>query len=205
MREWTKESGLLSSVVFSPCIQGHDFLCSLLQRQWADTCVCRCRVGDYSSPQISQSVFTLVRTSESSAVAPCMMETAIISVAWASSALMVGFMYFMLAPSLPPPSGGGDKRGCGSWVIYFSNFFLFTMLLPILQCFSLLATLTQPHPCPNLAEVVAVPPQNLIGVKRMMRMNVCLPVAAYWWHIPCTNQSQLNAVSTDKIILYIYD
>ena len=51
--------------------------------------------------------------------------------------------------------------------------------LPILQCFSLLDTSMPLLPCPNLAEVVAVPPQNLIGAKRMMRMNVCLPVAAY--------------------------
>ena len=75
-----------------------------------------------------------------------------------------------------------------------------TMITPlsrtllILQCFSLLATLMLQHPCPNLAEVVAVPPLNLIGAKGMKRTNVCLLVDASRWLTPCASQSQLNVV-----------
>ena len=82
------------------------------------------------------------------------------------------------------------------------------MILPqlrtllILQCFSLSATLMLQHPCQNHVEVV-VPPLNLIGAKRMTRMNVCLPVDASRWHTPCANQKQLNAVSTVKSIQYV--
>ena len=51
--------------------------------------------------------------------------------------------------------------------------------LPIQQCFSLLATSIQQHPCPNHMEVVAVPPRNLIGAKRMTRMNASMLADAY--------------------------
>ena len=77
--------------------------------------------------------------------------------------------------------------------------------LPILQCFFSLATLMPPRQCQNLAEVVAVLLLNLAGERRMTRTNVCLPVGASRWHIPCTNQNQLNAVSTVKTITDNYD
>lgn len=50
--------------------------------------------------------------------------------------------------------------------------------LPILQCFSLLATLMLPRPCPNLAEEVAVLLLNLAGARKMMRMNAPMPADA---------------------------
>ena len=39
----------------------------------------------------------------------------------------------------------------------------------------------------------------------MTRTNAPMLDDAFRWLIPCASQSQLNAVSTDKIILYIYD
>ena len=39
---------------------------------------------------------------------------------------------------------------------------------------------------------------NQVGAKRMTRTSVPMLVDAYRWHILCTNQNQLNAVSTDK-------
>ena len=54
-------------------------------------------------------------------------------------------------------------------------------------------------------EVVAVLLLNLAGARRMTRMNAPMSVDASRWLIPCTNLSHANVVSTDKIILYIYD
>ncbi len=51
--------------------------------------------------------------------------------------------------------------------------------LPILQCFSLLDTSMPLLPCPNLAEVVAVPFLSLAGAKRMTRTNAPLLADAY--------------------------
>ena len=46
---------------------------------------------------------------------------------------------------------------------------------------------------------------NQVGAKRMTRTSVPMLVDAYRWHILCTNQNQLNAVSTVKTITHIYD
>ena len=51
--------------------------------------------------------------------------------------------------------------------------------LPILQCFSLLGTSMPQHPCPDLAEAVAVQSQNQVGEKRMTRMNAPMLADAY--------------------------
>lgn len=75
--------------------------------------------------------------------------------------------------------------------------------LPILQCFSLLGTSMPLLPCPNLAEVVAVPPLNQDGARRMTKMNVCLLADASRWLTPCVSQSQLNVVIIVKSISYV--
>ena len=77
--------------------------------------------------------------------------------------------------------------------------------LPIQQCFFLLGTSMPLLPCLNLAEVVAVLHLNLVGAKKMTRMNAPMLADASRWHIPCASQKQLNAVSTVKTKLYIYD
>ena len=55
-----------------------------------------------------------------------------------------------------------------------------------------------PRQCQNLAEVVAVLLQNLVGARKMTRTNAPMPADAFGWHIQCTNQSLLNAVSTEE-------
>ena len=76
-------------------------------------------------------------------------------------------------------------------------------MLPTPPCFSLLATSMQQHPCPNLAEVAAVPPLNLVGARRMTKMNVCLLADASRWLTSCASQSQLNVVIIVKSIPYV--
>ena len=75
--------------------------------------------------------------------------------------------------------------------------------LPILQCFSLLATSMPPRPCLNLVEAVAVPLLNLAGARRMTRMNVPMPANVSRWLNPCVSQSQLNVVIIVKSIPYV--
>ena len=61
----------------------------------------------------------------------------------------------------------------------------------------------QQHPCPILAEVVAIPPLNLAGARRMTRMNVLMLADAFRWLTPCVSQSQLNVVIIVKSIQYV--
>ena len=76
-----------------------------------------------------------------------------------------------------------------------------TLLIQL--CFSLLSTSMPLRPCPNLAEVVAVPPLNLAGARRMTRTNVPMLADASKWLTPCVSQSQLNVVITVKSIQYV--
>ena len=61
-----------------------------------------------------------------------------------------------------------------------------------------------PLPCPNLAEEVAVLPQNLVGARKMTKMNVSMLAAVSRWLIPFVNQSHVSVVITVNTITNIY-